>query len=129
VKHQEDTSQETLLDEFKDMLEGVVFKRKVANYWVYAFALEFKVGQTHGGVTTVQFNPKTKKFTTKYLKYIYRFANYNRIPVEEQKEAKQMMKRAYVKRKMRPEEHRDYDYMNKKIDALATKLSTEDEDF
>jgi hypothetical protein len=126
VEHQEHTTQETLLDEFKDMLEGVVFKRKVAGYWVYAFALEFKVSDRYGGVITVQFNPKTKKFTTKYLKYIYRFANYHRIPLEEQREAKQMMKRAYVKRKMR-DDHYDV-YMDKKIDALADKLTTEGED-
>lgn len=121
MEHQESPEAKTLLDEFKDMLEGVVFKRKVAGYWVYAFALEFKVADQHGGVITVQFNPKTKKFTTKYLKYIYRFANYHRIPAEEQRLAKQMMKRAYVKRKMR-DEHYDV-YMDKKIDALAAKLS------
>lgn len=117
MEHKERVAPKTLMTEFQEMLEGVVFKRRMANYEVYTFVLEFKAGDTHGGVITVQFNPKTKRFTTKYLKYIFRLAHYWRIPIEEQRKAKQMMKRQYVKHKMREE---DFDsYMADKIDRLV----------
>lgn len=97
----EDYFKKTLLTELEKMFMGTVFKRKVGRYYVYSFALEFICRDTWGLIRFINFNPKTKTFTSVNLKQIFRLAKYERISDEEQAIAKQMMRKQYVKGRLR----------------------------